>query len=166
MPRRKSRKSASKCGRIKHIKTTINGITFDSKLEADYYSYLLQLKANKIVKDIELQPEYILQDKFIIYDGQTIFGDDIKFNSLKRKYKLPTIQAIKYIADFKVTYLDGHIEVIDTKTLISNTPEFKLKKKLLLCKYPTIDFKVITKYKDEWILLDDYAKILRNKKKK
>lgn len=38
-------------------KVEVDGITFDSKIEARYYQYLKQLKEQDIVKDFELQPK-------------------------------------------------------------------------------------------------------------
>lgn len=61
--------------------------------------------------------------------------------SFKREGK--TVRAIKYVADFVVTLADGTREVVDTKGY--KTPEYKLKKKLLLYKYPGIIFKEVTK---------------------
>ena len=62
--RRTTKKSTNKSsGKIKHEKTIIDGITFDSKMESDYYIKLKEDKLNGLIKDFELQPEFILQDK-------------------------------------------------------------------------------------------------------
>ena len=64
----------------------------------------------------------------------------------KFKYKDKTQREIVYIADFVVIYSDGREEVIDIKGSVHNIdPVFKIKRKLLLCKYPNIDFRVIVK---------------------
>jgi hypothetical protein len=97
-------------------KTTIDGLEFDSKKEADYYSHLLILKAAKLVRDIKHQVEFILQDKF---------------NKNNVHYR-----SISYIADFVVTYSDGHIEIIDVKGV--KTEVYKIKKKLFEFKYPDL----------------------------
>lgn len=57
----------------------------------------------------------------------------------KRKGK--AVRGIKYYADFVVTYVDGHKEVVDVKGV--RTDVYKLKKKLLLAKYPEIDFREV-----------------------
>ena len=72
----------------------------------------------KEIKDFELQVPFVLQPSF------------------KRNGK--TERAIKYIADFVVHYPDGHKQVVDTKGM--RTEMFKLKRKMLLYKYPDIDF--------------------------
>ena len=49
-----------------------------------------------------------------------------------------TIRAIKYIADFVVTYADGKQKVIDVKGF--RTKDYTIKMKMLLYKYPYLDF--------------------------
>lgn len=128
-------------GKIKHIKTEVDGIVFHSKMESDYYIKLKEDLANGLIKDFELQPEFILQDKYIIVDGQVIEGSHPDFNKIKRKTKAETIRAIKYIGDFLVTQLDGTQVCRDTKG--QSTTEFEIKKKLFMFKYPNIKFEVI-----------------------
>lgn len=98
-------------------------------MELDYYEYLLELKEAGDVIDIELQPAFLLQDKF--------------------KYMNKTIRKIEYKADFKVTYSNGLVEVIDVKGMVLN--DFKLKLKLARCKYRDTVFKCIRKYKGKWV---------------
>ena len=156
--KRKSSKPKLSSGKIKHIKTEVDGIVFDSKMESQYYEYLKQLKAKGIVECFRLQPEFILQDKFMIVDGKTVFGDDPDFNKIKRQTKAPTVQAIKYVSDFEVQYADGHVEIVDPKGIA--TADFELKRKMFMCKYPDKTLKVVQLYKGEWV--DYYL----NKKRK
>lgn len=102
-------------------KSVVDGITFDSKKEAEYYCSLKLLKRAGIVKEIELQPKFILQEKF------------------KKNGK--THRAITYIADFKVTYADGKVEIVDVKGM--ETDVFKLKKKMFEYQYPDLSLKVV-----------------------
>ena len=96
-----------------------DGIAFDSQKERDYYAdYLLPLKWAGIIKKIELQVPFELQPPF--------------------KHGGKTIRGIKYVADFVVTYSDGRQKVIDTKGC--RTKEYLLKRKMLLYRYPDIDF--------------------------
>jgi hypothetical protein len=103
-------------------KTTIGGITFDSKKEGNYYrQLLLQKKAKKDserVVSIELQPRY-----------------DIIVNSQKIGF---------YKADFKATFADGNIQIIDVKGLKKGSAYalFRLKKKLIEAIY---DIEIIEK---------------------
>lgn len=99
-------------------KTVIDGIKFDSKKEADYYCELRIRRMAHEIAGFDMQVPFILQEAY------------------KRQGK--NVQAIKYIADFVVTYPDGRKEVVDVKGL--RTEVYKLKKKLLLAKYPDIDF--------------------------
>ena len=107
--------------KFKNKKTEIDGIKFDSEMESHYYLYLKELKEEGVVVDFELQPSFILQEGFI-KDGKKI-------------------RPITYKADFKVAYIDGHIEVVDVKGKM--TEEFKLKRKMLLYKYRDINFKCV-----------------------
>lgn len=97
-------------------KTAIDGITFDSKKEADYYCELKMLKLAGVVASFERQVAFELQPKYK-KDGKTV-------------------RAIRYLADFVVTYDDGHTEVVDVKGL--RTDVYKLKRKILEYKYPDI----------------------------
>lgn len=153
-----------KMGKIKHKRTEIDGIVFDSKMESQYYEYLKAEKAAGRVKEFILQPEFILQEKFIVVDGEVIHGSHPDFAKIKRKTKAPTVQAIKYISDFEVYYPDGTVEIIDTKG--QETADFKIKKKMFEYKYPHLPLKVIILDKLEgWIDYDTYKKKLREKKK-
>lgn len=99
-------------------KVTLDGITFASQKEADYYcQLLLRQKAGEIEK-FELQPVFVLQE------GYWLNGKKIR--------------EIKYIADFKVFYPDGRIEIVDTKGYRTRT--YLNKKKMLLKRYPGIWF--------------------------
>lgn len=102
-------------------KVEIDGIVFDSKKEGNYYCELKILKMAGKVKDFELQVPFELQPKF--------------------KYEGKTIRAIKYVADFVVTYPDGLKVVVDTKGF--RTKDYLLKRKMLLYKYPGILFEEV-----------------------
>ena len=104
------------------VKTEINGIVFDSKKEANYYSYLLALKEQGKIDNIKMQVEYLLQPAFIRENGEKV-------------------KNIKYYADFVVTYKNGTTEVIDVKG--RRTKEYSIKRKMLLDRYPNINFKEV-----------------------
>lgn len=96
-----------------------DGIAFDSIKERDYYAdVLLPLKWAGEIKSIDMQVPFVLQPPF--------------------KHGGKTIKGIKYVADFVITYPDGRKKVIDTKGY--RTKEYLLKRKMLLYKYPEIDF--------------------------
>lgn len=74
------------------------------------------------IRDLELQPEYVLQEAYV-RDGKKI-------------------RAITYYADFR--YLDlrtNRIVVEDCKGM--RTEIYKMKKKMLLCRYPEINFQEV-----------------------
>lgn len=98
-------------------KTTIDGITFDSKKEAEYYCQLQILLNGRAIKGFRRQVRYELQE------GYTRNGAKVR--------------PIYYVADFVVEYKD-HTEVVDVKGI--RTEIYKLKKKILLKKYPEMIF--------------------------
>lgn len=60
-----------------------------------------------------------------------------------------TYSKIQYKSDFEVTYNDGIVEVLDTKGV--ETSIFRLKRRLLLERYPNINFYCVKKVKGKWI---------------
>lgn len=102
--------------KYRNRRVKVDGILFDSQLEADYYSNLkLQLKIGTI-RGFCRQPEFVLQEGF---------GD---------------VRPITYRADFIVFNLDGTYEIIDTKGF--ETQEFKRTRKLFKAKFPGLELKV------------------------
>lgn len=95
----------------------VDGILFDSKLEADFYSDLkLQMKAG-VIKGFCRQPEFVLVEGF------------------------GARKPITYRADFIIFHLDGTYQIIDTKGMQTET--FKLKHKLFMDKFPGLELKII-----------------------
>lgn len=105
-----------KQSKYKNKKATCDGIEFDSKKERNYYLKLKAMEELGLIKDLELQKEYILQDKFVL-NGKT-----------RRK--------ITYKADFSyISIEDGKLHVVDVKGF--KTDVYKLKKKMFEYKYQT-----------------------------
>lgn len=96
-------------------RTTVDGITFSSKAEAEYYLGLKLLKRAGTILDFTLQPRYTLLEAY------------------KHPLTGKKVQGIDYVADFLVTYPDGHTEVVDVKGM--RTEAYKIKKKLFESKY-------------------------------
>ena len=157
-------KKTKSMGKIYHKKTEIDGITFDSQTEAEYYEYLKQLKKDKKIDDFTRQDPFILQDKFIIVDGQRYDESDKNFKKIQKANPGCTTQAIKYIADFVVHYADGSVKVIDVKG--QKTVDFKIKEKMFNYKYPQYNkLYCVVKYNGQWLEYDEANKLKRNKKK-
>jgi len=100
----KTKRSRPKYG---NKKTVVDGIKFDSKWESQRYLYLKSLEKAERIKNLNLQPKFL-----ITVNGQKICA---------------------YIADFEYDKEHGsgdweHI-IEDAKGV--ETPEFKLKKKLM-----------------------------------
>lgn len=92
-------------------KTVVDGIKFDSKREAERYCELKLLEKAKEIRNLELQPRFLLQDKFKDRNGKT-----------HRK--------IEYVADFMYIDKDGKKIVEDVKGMMTDV--YKLKKKMFL----------------------------------
>lgn len=165
-------------GKIAHKKTVVDGITFDSKMESEYYQYLKAEKKAGRVKSWVLQPEYILQPKFFVLNGETITEDHPEYKDKDKERKawnkanpnnqIKIVQPIKYRSDFEVTYADGSKKTIDPKGI--KTADFKLKEKMLRFKYPNIDFMCVIwdNPSKTWLEYSVWEKLKkeRNKKKK
>ena len=103
------KKKRSKYG---NVKTTANGIKFDSKKEALRYLQLRELESQGKIEGLKLQHTFTLQEAFTTEDGEKI-------------------QAIKYVADFTY-YQDGIFVVEDVKSEITKkNPVYQMKKKMM-----------------------------------
>lgn len=105
-------------------KTEIDGIIFDSKLESKHYLRLKELEKQGKIKDLELQPCFLLQPTF------------------KKNGK--TYRKIQYIADFKFIDAEtGKVVIQDTKGI--ETSDFKLKHKMFEFQYQDLELEIIKK---------------------
>lgn len=104
-----------KSSKYKAKKTVIDGIVFDSKLEAEYYVYLKMLKKLGKIQGFDRQMKYEL------------------IPSYKQTDTNKTIRGVSYVVDFVVYYNDNTVAYIDTKGY--ETADFKIKKKLFETKY-------------------------------
>ena len=101
--------------RIKQKKVTYDGIDFDSQSEMNYYKYL---KGREDVTHVECHPSYTLVPSFEIKSSITKSGKSKK-------------TAMRFTPDFKVTYSDGRVEVVDVKGSKKAINEgFPIRKKL------------------------------------
>lgn len=112
------RKRAEKYGRIKK---EVDGIVFDSTSEAQAYSILKLWERAGEIRDLQLQPVFVLQEK------------------------QPGMRAIKYVADFRFwqvansPQLQGDI-VVDVKGI--QTPAFRIKAKMFRAKFPELTLQI------------------------
>lgn len=105
--------------KYRNKKTFVDNIIFDSRAEANRYCELQLLEKAKEIKDLKLQPRFLLQKSFK------------KENKTHRK--------IEYIADFMYFDIKKNTTVVeDVKGM--KTDVYKIKKKLFLYKYPEYEF--------------------------
>lgn len=112
--------SDPKPSKYRNKRKELDGILFDSTREAKRYMELKLRQAAGEIKDLELQPSFLLQAKQRI-DGKVQ-------------------RAIVYKADFQYIE-DGTLVVEDAKGF--RTPVYILKLKLFRTRYPHIDFREI-----------------------
>lgn len=117
--------------KYKAVKTTIDGITFDSKREAKRYTELKVLEKSGMITHLELQPEYeivINGVKICKYRGDfsymTVRAENKEpFKNSKGEYQTPTMTGDK----------EGMV-LEDVKGF--KTPIYRLKKRLVEASYP------------------------------
>lgn len=106
--------------KYRNKKVIVDEKEFDSKREGNRYKELKLLERAGEIKDLELQPRFLLQDSF--------------------KKNGRTFRKIEYVADFK--YIEnGKTIVEDVKGM--QTDVFKLKHKIFEKKYPDLELKII-----------------------
>lgn len=112
-------------------KVVYDGITFDSKREAKRYQVLKLLERSGEISNLRLQVEYELIPNQ--YKTEERYGKNGR--RLKDKQVLLERKCC-YVADF--VYTDnrtGETVVEDTKSEATRTPEYIIKRKLMLAKY-------------------------------
>ncbi len=114
-----------KQNKYKNKKVVIDGIEFDSKKEGNYYLKLKTMQDLGIIRELKVQPKFLLID--------TIY------------YKNKVYPKTNYIADFQYIENDTNkIKVIDIKSKATAKDKvYRLKIKMLLNKYPDIDFEEV-----------------------
>ncbi|HJJ07616.1 MAG TPA: DUF1064 domain-containing protein [Clostridiaceae bacterium] len=106
--------------KYRNKKVIVDEKEFDSKREGNRYKELKLLERAGEIKDLELQPRFLLQDSF--------------------KKNGRTFRKIEYVADFK--YIEnGKTIVEDVKGM--QTDVFKLKHKIFEKVYPDLELKII-----------------------
>ena len=110
-----------------NTKTVLDGIKFDSKLEAERYAQLKMMERAGVIRDLELQPEYELIPSF------------------RKNGK--TWRRTVYKADFRYILAEDDSYIIeDVKGSTSViTDVFRLKQKLFEYKYPELTIKIVTR---------------------
>ncbi len=105
-------------------KVKADGYTFDSKAEHRRYCELILLLDSGAITDLTIHPKYTLLDSFK-HDGKTIRG-------------------ISYKPDFEY-FERGHRVIEDVKGgKATQTEAFKMRVKLLLKRYPDVEFRTVT----------------------
>jgi len=108
-----------KMNKYRNKKVKVSGLTFDSKREYQRWRSLLFMEKSGLIEDLKRQVSFDLIPTL--------------------KYNGKTLRKIIYKADF--TYFEnGKLIVEDSKGF--QTPEFKIKHRLFLIKYPDHEFRI------------------------
>lgn len=105
--------------KYRNVAKVVDGVVFSSIKEAYRYTELRLLLKAREIRDLQIQPVFLLQAAFTDSSG--------------RKHR-----PIAYIADFSYITKNGTIIVEDVKGM--RTPVYLLKKKLFLYAYPAVHF--------------------------
>ena len=117
-----------KIPKYRNEKTIIDGITFQSRKEANRYFELKMLQRAGEISKLELQPKFEIVPEVYWINAVTI----VDSKTLGKRY---------YIADFSY-FENGNKTVEDVKSAITRkNPVYTLKRQLFLLKYPGIVFK-------------------------
>lgn len=111
-------------------KITIDGITFDSKKEANRYRELVLLEYAKKISNLHRQVKFVLIPAQYAKSTETYKKGENK-GQLKRGVLLE--RECSYIADFVYIDADGKKVVEDTKGM--RTKDYIIKRKLMLATY-------------------------------
>lgn len=113
-------------------KVIIDDIRFDSRKEANRYCQLKLLQKGNVISNLELQK------KFVLIPAQYAADETITLKSGKTKtVKGKCLEReVAYFADFAYTdNKTGEYIVEDTKSPITRTKEYIIKRKLMLERY-------------------------------
>lgn len=108
-------------------KTKVDGITFDSAKEARRYCELKLLLWAGEIRDLELQKEFVL-----IPQQSEVYARYGKNGRRLKDGVRVAEKPVKYVADFCYATKDGAYIVEDTKGMRTRTPDYIIKRKLML----------------------------------
>lgn len=109
-----SLKTPKKPRKYRNQKTTLDGITFDSKREAQRYAELQALASRSLIEDLRHQVPFEL-------------APGVKFSGESRRKP-----ALRYVADFSYR-LDGRLVVEDVKSKVTaGAAAYRIKRHLML----------------------------------
>lgn len=119
-------------------RTSSGGVTFDSKAEERRYYQLLK---DPNVQMVEVHPRFEIfpATRKCLHCKETFKAPASKCP--KCGLKLLTFREIAYVADFRVTYKSGQVEIEDVKGV--ETEAFKLKRKLFEAAYPELTLSIV-----------------------
>lgn len=96
-------------------KTVIDGITFDSKAEAEYYALIKQQEKLNMLKIVELQPKIYLTDAKILYKPDFLIHRLGETSPVYIDVKGCETPVFKIKARLWASYMDADLELVKKK---------------------------------------------------
>lgn len=115
----------SRVNKFRNKKVSVDGILFDSKKESTVYLELKALKDLGEITSLELQVPFEL----VPTQYETVIVSDSKGHQ-KEKQRVVE-RPVTYKADFRATYKDGEVVVIDAKGSRGLDAKYPIKRKLM-----------------------------------
>ena len=111
-------------------KCVVDGITFASKREANRYLELRLLERAKEISNLQMQVDFeLIPNQYATEKRYGKNGQPLKDKQVLLERK------VVYRADFVYTDKDGKTVVEDTKSIATRTPEYIIKRKLMLYRH-------------------------------
>lgn len=116
----------------------INGISFDSKKEANRYLALIDAVKAGIITDLRLQHDFTLQEAYTSPEGERIrairYRADFSYRVICANYEMITcvgLTDLEYWRDIVHKHGRGYLVVEDVKSKATKTKDYRLKYKLM-----------------------------------
>lgn len=119
-------------------KNVANGISFDSKKEANRYYALLEAVKAGVITDLRLQHDFTLQEAYTTHEGERIrairYRADFSYRVVFHNYEIITcvgIPDLEYWRGIIRKYGCGALVVEDVKSKATRTKEYRMKYKMM-----------------------------------
>ena len=119
-------------------KNVANGISFDSKKEANRYYALLDAVKAGVITDLRLQHDFTLQEAYTTHEGERIrairYRADFSYRVVFHNYEIITcvgLADLEYWRGIVRKYGSGALVVEDVKSKATRTKDYRMKYKMM-----------------------------------
>lgn len=125
--------------KYRNVKTTVNGITFDSQKEAARYVVLLDAMKQGRIADLRLQQDFTLQEAYTTPGGRRIrairYKADFTYRLVDGYYPVPVdgdvAGAVQFLSELVAAGKTPILVVEDSKSRPTKTKEYQIKMKMM-----------------------------------